>query len=47
MTSNQEPSQQWNLQYGTAWVFTASNTGIVKPVILAADAHDGPTDLTH
>jgi hypothetical protein len=46
LASNQEPSQRWEGQNGSARVFTGSNSGIIRPFTLAADADDGPTDFT-
>ncbi|MGH4005101.1 MAG: hypothetical protein ACRDSO_13455, partial [Pseudonocardiaceae bacterium] len=44
MASDREPSQQWELGYGQAWVFT-NGDDLVTPVVLAADVQDGPTDM--
>lgn len=44
MASDRKPSQQWQLPYGQAWVFTASDQ-LVSPLVLAADGQDGPTDM--
>ncbi len=44
MASDREPSAQWELPNGKAWVF-ASGDGLVTPLVLAADVQDGPTDM--
>ncbi len=44
MASDREPSAQWELENGQAWVF-ASSGRLVTPLVLAADVQDGPTDM--
>jgi len=44
MASAREPSQRWQFDNGQAWVF-ASDRGLVRPVVLAADAQGGSTDM--
>jgi hypothetical protein len=46
MASDRDPSDQWQLRNGQAWVFRSrSNPGLVRPLILAADVQNGPTDM--
>jgi hypothetical protein len=44
MASDREPSQRWQLDNGQAWMF-ASDRGLVRPVVLAADLQGGSTDM--
>jgi hypothetical protein len=44
MASDREPSQRWQLDNGQAWMF-ASDRGLVRPVVLAADVPGGLADM--
>lgn len=44
MASDSYPAEMWQLRGGQAWVFLGRNT-LTRPVVLAADTQDGPTDM--